>query len=131
MSGAVNGLAHHFESHEQQRESSFFGMWVFIAQEILFFTGVFAVYLVYRSQNPEAFRIGSNQLDIGLGAFNTAVLIGSSLTMALAVWAASSWGSRRSSTRTRSTRGTSRDRPSTGTAPTPAGWSSSSTSTWR
>ncbi len=82
------GLAVHFDSPDQQREASFFGMWVFLAQEVLFFGGVFAVYLVYRSSYPRAFAPGSHELDIGLGAFNTAVLIASSLTMALAVWAA-------------------------------------------
>ena len=82
------GLAHHFESFEQQQEASFFGMWVFLITEIMFFGGLFATYVVYRGAHEQAFAIGSNQLDIGWGAFNTAVLIGSSLTMALSVWAA-------------------------------------------
>ncbi len=82
------GLAHHFESFEQQKESSYFGVWLFLVQEIMFFGGLFTVYLVYRTGNQAAFAAGSASLDITLGAFNTAVLIGSSLTMALAVWAA-------------------------------------------
>ncbi len=63
-------------------------MWAFLVTEILFFGGLFAGYLVYRSNYPEAFKIGSHELDITLGAINTAVLIGSSLTMALAVHSA-------------------------------------------
>ena len=63
-------------------------MWVFLITEIMFFGGLFAAYVVYRGAHEQAFSIGSNQLDIGWGAFNTAVLIGSSLTMALSVWAA-------------------------------------------
>jgi len=82
------GLAHHFDSYAQQREASFFGMWVFLVTEVLFFGGMFTAYLVYRIQNTAAFVAGSHELDIQLGAFNTAVLIGSSLTMALAVRAA-------------------------------------------
>lgn len=82
------GLAHHFDSFEQQKESSYLGMWLFLAQEIMFFGGLFLAYLVYRTRYQDAFAAGSASLDIGLGAFNTAVLIGSSLTMALAVWAA-------------------------------------------
>ncbi len=82
------GLAHHFESFAQQQEASFFGMWLFLVQEILFFGGLFTAYIVYRTSHPEAFALGSHELDIQLGAINTAVLIGSSLTMALAVWAA-------------------------------------------
>jgi cytochrome c oxidase subunit 3 len=79
------GLAHHFDSYEQQKESATLGMWTFLVTEILFFGGLFAAYSLYRSLFPEAFRAASHTLDIRLGAFNTAVLIGSSLTMALAV----------------------------------------------
>jgi cytochrome c oxidase subunit 3 len=42
-------------------------------------------YTVYRFTYPEAFAQASHHLDVGLGCFNTAVLIASSLTMALAV----------------------------------------------
>lgn len=78
-------LHHHFESLEQQRQSSSFGMWVFIAQEIMFFGGLFCGYIVYRNMYPAAFAAGSHELSIGWGAFNTVVLILSSLTVALAV----------------------------------------------
>lgn len=82
------GLAHHFDSLDQQREASYLGMWIFLVTEIMFFGGLFTAYVVYRTAHPYAFALGSHELDIGLGAINTAVLIGSSLTMALAVWAA-------------------------------------------
>jgi cytochrome c oxidase subunit 3 len=82
------GLQHHFDSYEQQQEASFFGMWVFLATEIMFFGGLFIAYIVYRSAYPIAFNAGSHELDITLGAINTGLLIGSSLTMALAVHAA-------------------------------------------
>jgi cytochrome c oxidase subunit 3 len=82
------GLQHHFDSFEQQREASFLGVWVFLATEVMFFGGVFTAYVVYRLAHPYAFALGSHELDITLGAINTAVLIGSSLTMAMAVWAA-------------------------------------------
>ncbi len=81
-------LEHHFDSFEQQKESAYFGMWLFLVQEIMFFGGLFTAYVVYRRSHAEAFAAGSHELDITLGAINTAVLIGSSLTMALAVWAA-------------------------------------------
>src|SRR5258708_7599534 len=63
-------------------------MWVFLATEIMFFGGMFTVYVAYRSAYPEAFGSASNHLDLTFGSINTAVLIGSSLTMALAVHAA-------------------------------------------
>jgi cytochrome c oxidase subunit 3 len=60
-------------------------MWVFLLTEIMFFGGMFTGYAVYRVAYPAAFIEGSQHLDIVLGGVNTAVLIGSSLTMALAV----------------------------------------------
>ncbi len=63
-------------------------MWVFVAQEIMFFGGVFLAYVVYRNMYHEAFGAASHHLDLRFGAFNTVVLIASSLTMALAVHAA-------------------------------------------
>jgi cytochrome c oxidase subunit III len=82
-------LQHHFADLGAQKEASQLGMWVFLVTEVLFFGGMFVAYLVYRSLFTRAFEGASNLLDIRLGAFNTAVLILSSLTMALAVWAAS------------------------------------------
>ncbi|MDT5295851.1 MAG: cytochrome c oxidase subunit [Acidobacteriota bacterium] len=85
--GAHEALAHHFDNLEQQREAGTLGMWVFIAQEVMFFGGLFLAYLIYRMKYPNAFLAASNHLNWKIGTFNTAVLITSSLTMALAVWA--------------------------------------------
>lgn len=82
------GLQHQFMDLEQQHESGTLGMWSFLITEIMFFGGLFTAYIVYRIRFLSAFEAGSRLLDIRLGAFNTAVLIGSSLTMALAVRAA-------------------------------------------
>jgi cytochrome c oxidase subunit 3 len=78
--------AHHFDDLEQQHAASWIGMWVFLATEVMFFGGMFACYTVYRFWYPQAFASGSNHLDVWLGAINTVVLIGSSFTMALAVY---------------------------------------------
>lgn len=83
-----SALAHQFDSLEQQREASTLGMWVFLVTEVLFFGGLFTSYIVYRSLNPFAFAEVSRHLDIALGTINTAVLICSSFTMALAVYGA-------------------------------------------
>jgi cytochrome c oxidase subunit 3 len=79
---------HQFESVEQQADTSRLGMWAFLVTEVLFFGGLFAAYTVYRIQFPQAFTEASHHLDYIIGAFNTAVLISSSMTMALAVHAA-------------------------------------------
>ena len=81
-------LQHHFDTLEQQKEASTLGMWLFLVTEIMFFGGLFTTYVVYRSKYSTAFVAASHTLDWKLGAFNTAVLILSSLTMALAIWAA-------------------------------------------
>ena len=78
-------LQHHFYSMEQQLEASTLGMWLFLVTEVLFFGGMFLVYLIYRTLYPEAWVLGSNHLDVVMGALNTVVLLCSSLTMALAV----------------------------------------------
>jgi cytochrome c oxidase subunit 3 len=88
-------LAHQFEDLEQQNGAATLGMWVFLVTEILFFGGLFLTYLVYRSWYPGAFAAASHEMVIWAGTLNTAVLITSSLTMALAVRAAQ-MGDRRS-----------------------------------
>ena len=88
MAEHTTNLAHHFEDMDQQRESATLGMWTFLITEVLFFGGMFTAYIVYRYQYPIAFVEGSHHLDMMMGAINTAVLICSSPTMALAVRAA-------------------------------------------
>lgn len=75
----------HFDDMEQQFEASHMGMWIFLVTEIMFFGGLFVSYTIYRSIYPDVFADTSRFMNIFLGAINTAVLIASSLTMALAV----------------------------------------------
>ena len=83
---ANTALAHHFDNMEQQREAGTLGMWIFLLTEIMFFGGAFTAYIVYRNDDrvADAFVAASNTLNVPLGLTNTAVLIISSLTMALA-----------------------------------------------
>jgi cytochrome c oxidase subunit III len=82
--------AHQFDDAGQQREASTLGMWVFLATEVLFFGGMFTGYTLYRGTYNDAFAEASRHLDIVLGTINTAVLLCSSLTMAMAVYQAQS-----------------------------------------
>jgi cytochrome c oxidase subunit 3 len=79
------GLAHQFEDLDQQHETDTLGIWVFLVTEIMFFGGLFAGYTLYRSLYPEAFAAMSRVLNVRLGAINTAILLSSSFTMAMAV----------------------------------------------
>ncbi len=83
-----SALQHHFDTMAQQKEAAVIGMWLFLLTEILFFGGLFVAYMIYRIWYFDAFAEASRSLDLFWGGLNTAVLIGSSLTMALAVRAA-------------------------------------------
>lgn len=81
-------LVNQFDDMDQQRDASTFGMWVFLLTEIMMFGGLFAAYLIYRIKYYDAFVAGSTSISVNWGFANTLVLIGSSFTMAMAVWAA-------------------------------------------
>jgi len=88
-------LQHHFADAAQQRESSKFGMWVFLLTEVLFFGGLFTGYTIYRVLYTGAWVRSSHRLYLSIGAINTGILLLSSLTMALAVHASSELRRRR------------------------------------
>ncbi len=78
-------LAHHFESMEQQHEAGKLGMWLFLGTEVLLFGGLFCAYAVFRANHPALFAWGEQFLDEKLGAANTAILLISSMTIAMAI----------------------------------------------
>ncbi len=78
-------LAHHFDTPEQQFDSGKLGIWLFLVTEVLFFSGMFCAYAMFRALRPEVFEGCSQFLNTKLGAINTGVLLFSSLTAAWAV----------------------------------------------
>lgn len=89
MANGVAAIAPQFDDVAQQRAASNLGIWIFLATEVLFFGVLFAADTVTRVRYPEAFAAASRLTDIALAGTNTAVLLTSSLTMALGVHAAS------------------------------------------
>lgn len=81
-------LAHHFDTPEQQFESGKLGMWLFLVTEVMMFGGLFCAYALYRANHPDIFAYAHGFLDWKMGGINTAILLASSFTMALAVRAA-------------------------------------------
>jgi len=81
-------LLHHFADPQQQRDSASLGMWIFLGTEVMFFGGLFCAYLIYRIWYYADFAAASKSINAALGGTNTAVLICSSLTVVLAIWAA-------------------------------------------
>jgi cytochrome c oxidase subunit 3 len=70
----------------QQNQTASFGMWLFLATEIMFFGSLFVAFQVYRFLYPGAFELASSRLNWQIGSVNTFVLLISSLTMAMAVY---------------------------------------------
>ncbi|HEY1817701.1 MAG TPA: cytochrome c oxidase subunit 3 [Kofleriaceae bacterium] len=81
-------IQHHYDDAQHQFDSGKFGIWLFLAQEVLFFSALFVAYVLYRVHHPEIYSYAHKWLDVKYGATNTAVLIFSSLTAAWAVRAA-------------------------------------------
>lgn len=84
-------LAHQFDDLDQQNQADDLGMWLFLATEVMFFGGMFLAYTIYRMQYESTFAAASRQLDLFWGTLNTAILLTSSFTMALAVSAAAAF----------------------------------------
>jgi len=61
------------------------GMWFFLFTELLFFGGMFLLYSVYRYRYPEDFHTAAMGENIVIGSINTAVLLTSSLSIAVSI----------------------------------------------
>ena len=59
------------------------GIWLFLASEVMLFGGLFSTYVLLRLMATE-WPFGSDILSVPIGAFNTVVLISSSVTMVMA-----------------------------------------------
>jgi cytochrome c oxidase subunit III len=78
-------IQHHYDDAQHQFDSGKLGVWLFLAQEVLFFSALFVAYILYRHHHPELYSYAHKYLDVKYGAINTAVLIFSSLTAAWGV----------------------------------------------
>jgi cytochrome c oxidase subunit 3 len=79
--------AEHFEDLRKQTHAARLGMWAFLSSEALLFAGLFALYAAYRAQYHAEFHAAGEHMEVALGTINTFILLTSSLTVALAVWA--------------------------------------------
>lgn len=85
MSDASPVLHEPWPNITRQKAAMTFGVWAFIASEVLFFGGLFLAYTVYRHLYPDGFLHAARETEVLYGGTNTAVLLTSSLTMAMAV----------------------------------------------
>jgi cytochrome c oxidase subunit 3 len=84
----MNEVAEHFGTRENQNEATEFGMWVFLATELMFFGGLLLGYAYARHLDPAGFAAASRHTDLTIGTANTAILLTSALLMSLAIRAA-------------------------------------------
>lgn len=82
-----SSVAEHFADLPTQQHSARLGMWVFLTSEVLFFAAFFGLYGSYYTRFTEGFKAAVEKNSLWLGTTNTFVLLTSSLTVALAVWA--------------------------------------------
>ena len=69
------GIAH-------QTETALAGMWLFLTTELLFFGGLFFLYMILRVSHPQGVAAGSRQTELLVGTINTALLLTSSAVFA-------------------------------------------------
>ena len=63
------------------------GVWLFLFTELILFGGLFFLYSVYRFLHQPDFHVAAKELNVFIGTLNTAILLTSSLTMALSITA--------------------------------------------
>jgi cytochrome c oxidase subunit 3 len=73
-----------FEDRTRQLEANVFGMWLFLATEVLFFGGLFGFYAYIAAAHPAGLEAGARETNALFGTINTVLLLTSSLTMAIA-----------------------------------------------
>lgn len=73
------------ESRMQNRLPGQSAMWFFVVGDLWIFTCYFACFAYDRGQNVDAFMLGQASLSQGVGAFNTILLLTSSLLVAFCV----------------------------------------------
>ncbi len=86
---AIHNHADHSGGHVMHRDdfASKLGMWLFLFTEVTLFGGLFLLYFSYRVKYSHDFHEGAMHLDLVKGTMNTAILLTSSLTMALSILA--------------------------------------------
>jgi cytochrome c oxidase subunit III len=74
-----------FEDLGKQVHAVRFGIWVFVASELLLFAGLFALYTAYRTEYLTGFVAGVRHAELAIGTINTSLLVVSSYTAASAL----------------------------------------------
>lgn len=85
---SVPSLGEQYSDLEKQESTLTLGMWVFLGSELLLFAALFTLYAAYRAMYGAEFRAGIHHNTLLQGTLNMYILLCSSFTVALSVWAA-------------------------------------------
>ena len=88
MNASSDALREPWVRLDEQNEAASFGIWIFLASEILFFGAFFLAFSYLRILHPAAFSLASSKTGLFYGTINTALILTSGLTMGLALNAA-------------------------------------------
>lgn len=72
-------------SHHRDDEGAKTGMWLFLFTEMLLFSGLILIYVVFRGKYSLEFHEAASHLNVKIGVVNTIILISSSLTIVIAL----------------------------------------------
>ncbi len=67
-----------YANMDHQSVTAMAGMWLFLATEMLFFGGLFLLYVIYRSSHVAGVAAGSRESELVIGTINTVLLTTSS-----------------------------------------------------
>jgi cytochrome c oxidase subunit 3 len=81
-------LGEQYRDLPQEDSTRTFGMWVFLASELLLFAALFTLYAAYRTMFGADFEDAIRHNTLAYGTVNMYVLLVSSFAAALAVWGA-------------------------------------------
>lgn len=84
MATAAHPPAEHYDTLERQTQAATFGMWLFLGSEVLFFSGLFAVYWAMRAHYGDVFLEAARHSKLAIGTTNTFILLVSSYFVAMA-----------------------------------------------
>lgn len=76
--------AHH-GAHTAHPNKTAVGTIIWLASELMFFAGLFAMYFTLRATNPEVWNEATQQLNVTFATLNTLVLVSSSVTCQMGV----------------------------------------------
>jgi cytochrome c oxidase subunit 3 len=75
-------IEYQYAGMRHQSDSALSAMWLFLTTELLFFSALFLLYIIYRHFHADGFAIASRHSQLAIGTVNTVLLLTSSAVFA-------------------------------------------------